>query len=146
MQENGIRTALETQGTFYQDWFTKIDDLTISPKPPSSNMKTDLTKLDHIVGMLKDHGRLSAASLKVVIFTPSDLQFAKSIHHRYPDIPFYLQIGNDDVHTEDQGRLVEKLLRKYEELVKAVTHDPELNRVRVLPQLHTLIWGNKRGV
>ncbi|ASB89891.1 7-carboxy-7-deazaguanine synthase QueE [Bacillus sonorensis] len=146
LQENGIRTALETQGTFYQDWFTKIDDLTISPKPPSSNMKTDLTKLDHIVGMLKDHGRLSAASLKVVIFTPSDLQFAKSIHHRYPDIPFYLQIGNDDVHTEDQGRLVEKLLRKYEELVKAVTHDPELNRVRVLPQLHTLIWGNKRGV
>ncbi|ATH95301.1 7-carboxy-7-deazaguanine synthase [Bacillus glycinifermentans] len=146
LKEKNIRTALETQGTFYQDWFAKIDDLTISPKPPSSNMKTDFQKLDHIIGKLKGHGRLAAASLKVVIFTPEDLQFAKNVHQRYPEIPFYLQVGNEDVHTEEQERLVEKLLRKYEELVDAVTRDPELNRVRVLPQLHTLIWGNKRGV
>ncbi|NQD53290.1 7-carboxy-7-deazaguanine synthase QueE, partial [Bacillus altitudinis] len=26
------------------------------------------------------------------------------------------------------------------------SQDPDLNRVRVLPQLHTLLWGNKRGV
>lgn len=36
LKENNIRAALETQGTVYQDWFTLIDDLTISPKPPSS--------------------------------------------------------------------------------------------------------------
>ncbi len=146
LKENGIRTALETQGTFYQDWFAGIDDLTISPKPPSSNMKTDFNKLDHIVEKLKEHGQAAAASLKVVIFTAEDLQFAKQVHQRYPDVPFFLQVGNDDVHTEDQERLVERLLQKYEQLVEAVTRDPELNRVRVLPQLHTLIWGNKRGV
>ncbi|MEC1232177.1 7-carboxy-7-deazaguanine synthase QueE, partial [Bacillus paralicheniformis] len=67
-------------------------------------------------------------------------------HQRYPDVPFFLQVGNDDLHTEDQDRLVERLLQKYEQLVEAVTRDPEVNRVRVLPQLHTLIWGNKRGV
>ncbi|NPC92328.1 7-carboxy-7-deazaguanine synthase QueE [Bacillus sp. WMMC1349] len=146
LRKNGIQTALETQGTLYQDWFTKIDHLTISPKPPSSIMKTDFKKLDEIVRMLQENDRLAAASLKVVIFTPLDLQYAKGVHQRYPYLPFYLQVGNDDIHTEERGHLIEKLLRKYEELVTAVMSDPELNRVRVLPQLHTLIWGNKRGV
>ena len=28
--------------------------------------------------------------LKVVVFDDKDYDFAKMIHHRYPDIPFYL--------------------------------------------------------
>ncbi|MCT6832407.1 MAG: 7-carboxy-7-deazaguanine synthase QueE, partial [Bacillus velezensis] len=38
------------------------------------------------------------------------------------------------------------LLGKYETLVDKVSADSDLNLVRVLPQLHTLLWGNKRGV
>lgn len=45
LKENNIRAALETQGTVYQDWFTLIDDLTISPKPPSSKMVTNFQSL-----------------------------------------------------------------------------------------------------
>lgn len=146
LKENNIRAALETQGTVYQDWFTLIDDLTISPKPPSSKMVTNFNKLDHILTSLKENNRQHAVSLKVVIFNDEDLEFAKTVHKRYPGIPFYLQVGNDDVHTADDKSLIAHLLGKYEALVDQVAADAELNLVRVLPQLHTLLWGNKRGV
>ncbi|MEI1421128.1 7-carboxy-7-deazaguanine synthase QueE [Bacillus cabrialesii] len=146
LKENNIRAALETQGTVYQDWFTLIDDLTISPKPPSSKMVTNFQKLDHILTSLKENNRQHAVSLKVVIFNDEDLAFAKTVHKRYPEIPFYLQVGNDDVHTTDDQTLITHLLAKYEALVDKVAADAELNLVRVLPQLHTLLWGNKRGV
>ncbi|MCY8818828.1 7-carboxy-7-deazaguanine synthase QueE, partial [Bacillus atrophaeus] len=146
LKEQNIRTALETQGTVYQEWFTLIDDLTISPKPPSSGMTTDFKKLDHILTSLKDENRLRAVSLKVVIFNDRDLEYAKTVHKRYPDIPLYLQVGNDNVHTTDDQSLITHLLGKYETLVDKVAADAELNLVRVLPQLHTLLWGNKRGV
>lgn len=67
LKENNIRAALETQGTVYQDWFTLIDDLTISPKPPSSKMVTNFQKLDHILTSLKENNRQHAVSLKVEI-------------------------------------------------------------------------------
>lgn len=44
LKENNIRAALETQGTVYQDWFTLIDDLTISPKPPRLKNGNELSK------------------------------------------------------------------------------------------------------
>ncbi|XOT28721.1 7-carboxy-7-deazaguanine synthase QueE [Bacillus subtilis subsp. subtilis] len=146
LKENNIRAALETQGTVYQDWFTLIDDLTISPKPPSSKMVTNFQKLDHILTSLQENDRQHAVSLKVVIFNDEDLEFAKMVHKRYSGIPFYLQVGNDDVHTTDDQSLITHLLGKYEALVDKVAVDAELNLVRVLPQLHTLLWGNKRGV
>ena len=66
----------------------KIDDLTISPKPPSSNMKTDFTKLTRIIDELKSGNRLQHASLKVVIFDDRDLAYAKDVHAKYPELPF----------------------------------------------------------
>lgn len=133
LKENNIRAALETQGTVYQDWFTLIDDLTISPKPPSSKMVTNFQKLDHILTSLQENDRQHAVSLKVVIFNDEDLEFAKMVHKRYPGIPFYLQVGNDDVHTTDDQSLITHLLGKYEALVDKVAGDAELNLVRVLP-------------
>ena len=38
LSEKGIKIGLETQGSKWQDWFYKIDELTLSPKPPSSRM------------------------------------------------------------------------------------------------------------
>ena len=89
-QEKGIYTALETQGSKYQPWMRQIDDLTISPKPPSSMMKPNLPLLDEVIEQCV-HDTLN---LKVVIFEEADFDFAKMIHHRYPSIPFYLQVGN----------------------------------------------------
>ncbi|WP_205600704.1 7-carboxy-7-deazaguanine synthase QueE [Gracilibacillus sp. YIM 98692] len=146
LHELNIEVALETQGSRWQDWFVSIDDLTISPKPPSSKMKTNWMVLDDIIEKLKSSDRLSYTSLKVVIFDHADLQYAEQIHQRYQNIPFYVQVGNDDLDEMQPDQLASRLLEKYEWLIDQVVTSNTLNRVRVLPQLHTLVWGNKRGV
>lgn len=144
LKENGIASALETQGSRWQDWFYDIDDLTLSPKPPSSKMDTDFEMLDHIVHRLSEDR--SQFSLKVVVFDDLDLEYATEIHRRYPHVPFYIQTGNPSVTEGDTAKLVSNLLLDYETLIEKVCDREELNHVRVLPQLHTLVWGNKRGV
>ena len=117
---------------------TLIDDLTISPKPPSSGMKPNLTILDEVIAQCVEE----SLSLKVVIFDEADYQFAKDIHKRYPTIPFYLQVGNPYL-DDSVSNHTEKLLEKYEQLIDKVMNDT-LNDIFVLPQLHTLLWSNKK--
>lgn len=143
LKEKGLRIALETQGSKWQPWMKEIDDLTISPKPPSSGMETNIEILDVIVKNLKSSQN---ASLKVVIFDDFDFEYAIKIHERYPEIPFFLQAGNDDITTSDNDSLIKKLLAKYEWLIQKVVETKQMNDVKVLPQLHALVWGNKRGV
>jgi 7-carboxy-7-deazaguanine synthase len=143
LREEGIKIGLETQGSKWQDWFTKIDELTLSPKPPSSGMVTDYEMLDTITQRLESFKNFS---LKIVVFDDEDFEYAKEIHKRYPRVPFFLQVGNKDSTTFDHDTLVQDLINKYEWLINKVVEDSELNDVKVLPQLHTYVWGNKRGV
>jgi 7-carboxy-7-deazaguanine synthase len=146
LKENEIKIGIETQGSRWQDWFLQIDELTISPKPPSSGMETNYEVLDSIFTNLQADAFENQVSLKVVIFDDTDLEYAKRVHARYTSIPFYLQVGNDDLTNTNNDELVKKLLQKYEWLVDQVVGDSELNDVKVLPQLHAFLWGNKRGV
>lgn len=108
-EEKQIYTALETQGSKFQPWMRQINDLTISPKPPSSNMKPNIDILDSVIEQCIE----STLNLKVVIFDDDDYEFAKMIHHRYPNIPFYLQVGNPYL-DDDVDNHTEKLLSRYE--------------------------------
>jgi 7-carboxy-7-deazaguanine synthase len=146
LKEMQINIGIETQGSRWQDWFLKIDELTISPKPPSSTMETNFEILDSIFQKLHDNHFKNNVSLKVVIFDEDDLNYAKMVHKRYEGIPFYLQVGNVDITNFNNQELIQKLLNKYEWLVNRVVKDNQLNNVKVLPQLHALLWGNKRGV
>ncbi|PLT35511.1 7-carboxy-7-deazaguanine synthase QueE [Bacillus sp. V5-8f] len=146
LHQNDIKVCLETQGSRWQDWFMDIDELTISPKPPSSGMNTDFIILDSILEKLTDWAPTKNASLKVVVFDDKDFEYAKAVYQRYPNVPFYMQVGNDDNKTTDDQALISSLLQKYEWLIEKVMLDEELTDIKVLPQLHTYIWGNKRGV
>ena len=143
LHQSGITVALETQGSIWQEWFLQIDELTLSPKPPSSGMTTDWEQLDAIVGRLTEHRR--NFSLKVVVFDEADLQYASAVHERYKQVPFYVQAGNDDVFEQDSAALLGRLIERYKWLVDTVIASAELTNVRVLPQLHAWLWGNKRG-
>ncbi|MEK5431778.1 7-carboxy-7-deazaguanine synthase QueE [Lysinibacillus sp. FSL R7-0073] len=146
LKENDIKIGVETQGSRWQNWMYDIDELTISPKPPSSGMTTEHSVLADILEKLKRRNRNHHISLKIVVFNQGDYDFAKQIHFLYPMIPFYLQVGNDDLTTIDNSRLISDLLEKYHALIDRVMKDEELKAVKVLPQLHALVWGNKRGV
>jgi 7-carboxy-7-deazaguanine synthase len=109
-------------------------------------MVTDFDALDLIINNLKRADSSHNVSLKVVVFDDQDYDYAKKVYFRYPGIPFFLQVGNDDNKTIDNQQLIANLLLKYEWLIDRVMQDNELKDVKVLPQLHTYIWGNKRGV
>lgn len=142
-KERGIKLAVETQGTVFQEWMKRIDDVTISPKPPSANMETDFTKLENVMAGL-DAGD-GTYNLKVVVFDEKDFEYAAEMHLKYPSIPFYLQVGNPYLGNNVENHTY-RLLERYEKLVEWTMNDPRMNDARVLPQLHTLLWSNKQGV
>ena len=137
--EHGYRFALETQGSIAQDWFADLDVLTLSPKPPSSEMKTDWDIFDQCVNAA---GEQTEIALKIVIFDDNDYAYAQSAAKRYPDLPLYLQPGNHQVTGKAE---TDKLNERLEWLADKVTNDNWFD-ARVLPQLHVMIWGNSRGV
>lgn len=146
LQREGIAVAVETQGSRWQDWLADIDQVTLSPKPPSSGMDTDWRMLDDIVARLSNRPTSQAVSLKVVVFDEDDLAYARQVHARYPGTAMYLQVGNPDVRRMDIGNHAADLLLRYEALIDRVMDLNDMNDCRVLPQLHALVWGNKRGV
>jgi len=56
LREKGFKFGLETQGTRFQEWFKYVSDITISPKPPSSGMRTNMKILEAIVDRLNEEG------------------------------------------------------------------------------------------
>ncbi|CAM3515901.1 7-carboxy-7-deazaguanine synthase QueE [Paenibacillus lupini] len=144
LHREGMRVAVETQGSRWQDWLLAIDELTLSPKPPSSGMNTNWAVLDEIVMKLTSGN--NPFSLKVVVFDEQDLAYAAQVHARYSNVPFFIQAGNDDLLEVDNGKMAAKLIEKYEWLIDQVMGREDMTNVRVLPQLHALVWGNKRGV
>lgn len=142
LHTHGVQVGLETQGSRWQEWFLQINQLTLSPKPPSSGMAVDESILQSILERVRD-GQVDT-SLKVVVFDDDDYAFARKIHDAFPDVPLFLSVGNDNV--SDTADVSRRLLEKTEWLVSRVLADDALKDVRVLPQLHVLLWGNKRGV
>ncbi|MGL4820605.1 MAG: hypothetical protein ACRC5C_11590 [Bacilli bacterium] len=119
-----------------------MSTLAISPKPPSSGMHVDFQVLDQLIQYTAE----TDTFLKVVVMDEDDLAFARRIHLRYPEIPFVIQVGNTHLSESDDEALAIQLLEDYRNLVDRVMTCSDLMNVRVLPQLHTYLWGNKRGV
>jgi 7-carboxy-7-deazaguanine synthase len=143
----GHSFAMETQGSIPRPWFSDLDWLIVSPKPPSSGMTTNWSALEECIGAAK--GRTNCV-LKIVVFDEPDYAYARAVALRYPTVPIYLQVGNpaplavaskvmpDEANFDD-------LLGRLRWLIDKVVIDRWFD-VTVLPQLHVLAWGNKRGV
>lgn len=136
----GHSFALETQASRSQEWFSQLDYLVLSPKPPSSGMEFSPQALRDCI----EAGQGANISLKVVVFDEADYLFARRIHQLHQGIPCFLSVGNPSPQqgTEaDASRLAQSL----EWLLQRATRDGWFS-VTILPQLHVLLWGNKRGV
>jgi len=146
-RESGHSFALETQGSVPQPWFAELDWLILSPKPPSAGMTVDLDALDACLKAARGRPR---CVLKIVVFDDADYNHARVLGARYPELPAYLQVGNP-LSSGAAGRAlpgeanIDDLLQRFRWLAGKVTADRWFG-VKVLPQLHVLAWGNKRGV
>lgn len=145
-KEAGYTFAIETQGTVARDWFGDLDYLTISPKPPSSGMKTDWEKLERCTNA---GGSRTQTLFKVVVFDDADYAYAREVAARFPEVPVYLQVGNDNPPGPAPDGVpkpdVSGLLDRYAWLSEKAIADG-WNDATVLPQLHVLVHGNGRGV
>jgi 7-carboxy-7-deazaguanine synthase len=146
-RRGGHGFALETQGSVPQAWFAELDWLILSPKPPSSGMTTDWTALEASVEAARGRPR---CALKIVVFDDADYAYARTAAARCPALPIYLQVGNPSpLHAAGKAMSdaadLEDLARRLRWLAGKVTADRWF-AATVLPQLHVLAWGNKRGV
>ena len=144
---HGYTFTIETQGSIAQPWFAKLDYLTLSPKPPSSKQITRWDRLDRCVAVATDDSNEHTVqvSLKVVVFDEEDYAYARGVAERYPTLPMYLQTGNHTPPQHAQAIDIPGILDRMDWLIQRTIADRWYS-VTVLPQLHTLLWGNKRGV
>jgi 7-carboxy-7-deazaguanine synthase len=142
---HGHSFALETQGSIAKPWFAALDWLMLSPKPPSSGMTTDWETVGACVTAAGERPR---CALKIVVFDDVDYAYARDAAARFPMLPVYLQVGNPAplaaASASDDADLGD-LLGRFRRLIDKVTADRWFTAT-VLPQLHVLLWGNKRGV
>ncbi|MDB2637901.1 7-carboxy-7-deazaguanine synthase QueE [Alphaproteobacteria bacterium] len=141
--QHGYDVAMETQGSIYRKWFTKLQHLAISPKPPSAQIQFDPEKLDECV----KGGPKNNTVLKIVIFDDQDYKWAKEVAGKYPELPLFLQAGNLS-HMDNYSEVddpVAHACKNTQTLIEKALSDGWF-RPKILPQLHVMIWGNERGV
>lgn len=154
LNTHGIRVDVETQGDLYPAWLDMIDTIVFSPKPPSSGMPDTY---DKIVEYIKSHhdDLTTKIAIKIPIFDNDDLEFARKYAKFWNDyrcetahkidVKIYLSVGNSDVTTSKSIR--DRVLSDHEHLLCVINENPaEFSDVYILPQLHTLVWGNRQGV
>lgn len=144
LQAAGYEVAVETQGSIPAPWLDEVNELTLSPKPPSSGMETDWDKLGACV-LLPDP-TTTVITLKVVVADAADLDYAARVFEALGDavherVVQPCNLTNDPSQEFDGAALMEKCRWLADEVLKRGWRD-----VRVLPQLHTLLWGNQTGV
>jgi len=145
-----FKVAIETQGSRWKDWIHQVDQVTVSPKPPSSRMINP--GLQHFMMRLTEVKYVGRNfTLKVPVYDEEDLDFAAKLHQAYPEVPFYISIVTEmgglrgdfaDGRVDTAG----SLLARYQRIAQDVLRDGRFADVRVIPQLHYLLWGNRIGV
>lgn len=148
--DHGYTFAMETQGSIAQPWFTKLDYLTLSPKPPGMQnpWPTKWERLDRCITSALEgsgNGHCPRMCLKIVIFGEEDYKYARSTAARYPELPIYLQVGNHTPPHLSSEVDTPGILQRLNWLIEQVLQD-HWYEASILPQLHLLLWGNRRGV
>ncbi len=142
----GYTFALETQGSVAQPWFAALEWLVLSPKPPSSGMATDWQAFDDCIAAAAGGPR---CALKIVVLDDADYAYARMAADRHPALPVYLQVCNPapmGAAAGSSGEIdIDDLMRRFRWLAAKATADRWF-AATVLPQLHVLAWGGRRGV
>lgn len=155
---DGYDIMVETQGTVYNQWLRHVDDLCVSPKPPSSGNVTSVETLRTFLGEHWTYiaNPLAQAYLKVVVFDDEDYAYAREMHKAFDNLQFFLSVGNADPSLPTVGNphpsvtnnpplTRSVVLDRMKWLMEKVASDPTFRNARVTPQMHVLAWGNERG-
>lgn len=137
LQDAGFDVHVETQGTRWADWLRDVDCVAVSPKPPSSGMKTNWPQLEQFILSLRNTPRF----LKVPILPiAADIEYLKDVADLFPAEELFASVV-----TLPRDSITDLLRRANQvfELVKSL--GPKYRHVKVMPQMHVLLWGHEKG-
>lgn len=148
LHDNGITVDIETQGSKLPQWLFDVDLLVISPKAPSSKQPDVYESVNNYLKLMESiKGKVA---IKIPVFNQEDFDFAikyyelvKYYRRKNVDVDLYLSVGNTN--TSEEGDISRRVLDDYEKLINMVA-ESSMERVFILPQVHTLVWGNRQGV
>ena len=150
LHDNNITVDIETQGSKMPDWLLNVDLLVISPKAPSSKQPDVYKTVNEYMNMKLLLCIRQKVAIKIPVFNEEDFEFAMKYYalvdyyrEKGVDIDLYLSVGNTN--TTEAGDISKRVLSDYEKLINMITNS-YMERVFILPQVHTLVWGNKQGV
>lgn len=156
----GFMISVETQGTKYPEWLDDVDNVTVSPKGPGMGEKFEPDVFIKFLNDAQHHEECGTLFPKIVIFDQQDIDFAVQIKTEFlskhtrlfeEGLPLYLSLGNhippdnegeSDVIPAEHNQM---LLAQYRILSDEVMQNRFLNDAIFLPQIHLLVYGNKKG-
>lgn len=147
LHNHHIKVDVETQGSRFPNWLNKLDLVVISPKAPSSEQPDVFENIKNWI--LNEKKETIPVAIKIPIFTDDDFEFAKKYNNFIQDlndeykVKLYLSVGNDN--TQEEGDISNRILQNYRKLIDMVNYS-NMKEVYILPQMHTLLWGNRQGV
>lgn len=148
-----IKVGVETQGDLLPEWLYKCDTVVFSPKAPSSKQKDTYDNITKYI-MSEKYKKEQMIAIKIPVFNNEDIEFARTFSKfvnyctnegRQNNLRFYLSVGNSDTNTTESIR--DRILSDYEKLINTINENAQdFQNAYILPQVHTLVWGNKQGV
>ena len=153
LHANKFVVHIETQGTVAPKWLQDIEAISISPKAPSSGSYTELYKLMTVLDKVAAKHIWKAIKVVVDIDNEEDWKYVNDIAMLFPEvdidigrIPLIIQVKDDmtkDFNLEDYANTYKKTVEKYLDKVKK---GKIRGGIRILPQMHKIIWNRKEGV
>ncbi len=161
LNQAGFQIQIETQGTIFKpELLSLVEYVVVSPKPPSSGMLSlNATAMTNWAS-LSSHG--TKIAYKFVVFDDADFEWAAEqyalIKEHRPSTDIYLQAGtpvpNEAELTERAAAgdtagdwvAIHNMADSYRWLVEKWLNCGKMRDAIVLPQLHVLVWGRRKGV
>lgn len=140
-----FKVAVETQGSIWREWLGQVQQLVVSPKPPSSGMvsRNHTAQTDRFLDIAERvQGHSDRRALKIVVFDEDDYTWARALLSRRVGWRAFMSVGT----PIPEEAPTPAILDRFRWLCERVAADMSLRHVRVMPQLHVLAWGQVRGV
>lgn len=146
----GWYISVETQGTVIPKWIEEPQEFSISPKPPSSG---NVTSWETLREFLRHLSSQTVYTIKIVVGGHADLEYAlgifrhvlKSAERKEFRAPESLVL---QPLTQEPEGLIDDTLDLFEDVLETLRRQASPLRcpIRVIPQMHVLLWGKRRGV
>lgn len=148
LQDKDFEVHIETQGTIWKNWLHNADYVSVSFKGPSSGNTIPIKDAVSFIQNLDN--KEVFYDLKLAVDITQDVDFVKELITALANRNLiYTSIILQPVAKVTNSFDVVEYSKRYSDLVKFVIEDNlkySTSKIKVLPQLHKIVWGNQEGV